>query len=53
MPQGPSDQTNGSDKLLLNANGKIYFRKDTERRFFFVLTIIMLGFGILSHIGLF
>ena len=40
-------------KLFRRVGTKIYFRKDTERRFFFVLTLIMLVLGILSKIGIF
>ena len=34
------------------ANGKIYFSKAAEQRFFFVLTVIMLLVGILYKFGL-
>lgn len=40
-------------KVTLYKNGKLYYKKETERRLFFVLTMIMLGLGILSKIGLF
>lgn len=35
------------------SDGKIYFTKETERRVFFVMTLIMLIFGIMYRIGLF
>ena len=40
-------------KTLLHENGKIYFTRETERKFYFVLTIIMLLLGILAKAGLF
>lgn len=33
--------------------GKIYFSKQTERKFFFIMTIIMLIAGIFAKTGLF
>jgi len=40
-------------KRLLHENGKMYFTRGTERRFFFGLTIIMLLLGIFVKAGLF
>lgn len=40
-------------KKLLYIDGKIYFSRTTERKFFFILTMIMLIAGIFSKIGLF
>ena len=40
-------------KLLLYENGKIYFTRETERKFYFVLMIIMAILGILAKAGLF
>lgn len=34
-------------------NGKIYFNRTTERKFFFALTIILLLAGFLAKAGLF
>jgi hypothetical protein len=34
------------------ANGKIYFSRTTEQRFFFALTVIMLVIGIFYKFGL-
>jgi hypothetical protein len=34
-------------------DGKLYFKKESEQKIFFVLTLIMLGLGILSKLGLF
>lgn len=39
------------ERRLLFENGKIYFGKDTERKFFFALTVIMLACGILYKLG--
>jgi len=33
------------NKLLLLKDGRLYFSKDTERKFFFALTIAMLLIG--------
>jgi hypothetical protein len=33
-------------------NGKIYFSKEAERRFYFILTILMLILGLLAKAGL-
>ena len=41
------------DKVLVYKNGKIHFRKTTERKLFFVMTLIMLLLGILVKLGLF
>ena len=40
-------------ETLLCGNGKIYFGKNTEREFFFVMTVIMLLLGVLAKLGLF
>lgn len=40
-------------KVMLYADGKIFFTKETERKFYFVLTLIMLLYGILSKADLF
>ena len=40
-------------KLLLYEEGKFYFSKQLERKFYFGLTIIMLSLGILAKVGLF
>ena len=34
-----------TDKLLHFEDGRLYFSKKTERRFFFALTVIMLVIG--------
>jgi len=40
-------------KLLIHENGKIYFSKEAERKFYFALTIAMLLSGIFVKAGLF
>ncbi|UCH22257.1 MAG: hypothetical protein JSU83_03165 [Deltaproteobacteria bacterium] len=39
-------------KIRLHQNGKIYFGRNTERKFFFVVTLIMLLLGVLLKLGL-
>lgn len=41
------------EKILVHDNGKIFFTRETERKFYFFLTIIMLLSGILAKVGLF
>jgi len=38
-------------KILLHSKGVTYFSKKTERYFFFILTIIMLIWGIFAKFG--
>jgi hypothetical protein len=38
-------------KMLMIENGKIYFSKDLERKFFLVLTIALLLSGLMYKIG--
>ncbi|MDY6878796.1 MAG: hypothetical protein V2J25_14050 [Desulfatiglans sp.] len=40
-------------KTWIREEGKIYFTRETEKRIFFGLTLIMLLLGILAKIGLF
>jgi hypothetical protein len=43
---------NQQDKrILCFENGRIYFSKDTERKFFFALTVIMLVIGACFKLG--
>ena len=42
-----------ADKVLVYKNGKIHFSKKTERKLFFVMTLIMLLLGILVKLELF
>jgi hypothetical protein len=39
-------------KTLVHEKGITYFNKKTERTFFFVLTILMLLWGILTKLGI-
>ncbi len=41
------------EKTLFFKNGRTYFTKEAEKKFYFGLTIIMLLLGILSKVGLF
>ncbi len=45
-------QKQKNPKLVCQA-GRIYFSRQSERRFYFILTLIMLIWGILYKIGLF
>jgi hypothetical protein len=40
-----------ANKLLHFEDGRLYFSKDTERRFFFALTLIMLVIGACFKLG--
>ena len=40
-------------KTIQYKNGKIYFSREMERKFFFILTVIMLLLGIFAKAGLF
>ena len=40
-------------KLFRRIGTKLYFSKATERKFFFILTLMMLLGGVLAKIGLF
>ena len=39
-------------KKLHHENGRTYFSRESERRLFFILTVMMLVAGILTKIGL-
>ena len=47
------EENNRPKKLIQYKNGKIYFNRETERSFFFILTIVMLLLGLLAKAGLF
>lgn len=53
MKESHKDDTFKHRKVLFHHNGKTYFSKDTQRNFFFAMTIIMLLLGILARLGLF
>ena len=40
-------------KRFFHSEGVTYFDKQTERTIFFILTLIMLGWGVLFKLGLF
>ena len=50
VPQKTSRETEKKKKVY-HAKGVTYFNKDTERAVFFVLTIIMLVWGVMAKIG--
>lgn len=39
-------------KRILYQDGRLYFSKETERKFYFILTMIMLVAGILYKTGI-
>ena len=51
--QDHHDYKRESRKMIKYKNGKIYFSKETERAFYFILTILMLLLGLLAKAGLF
>ena len=53
MGKRQQENIHAQKKILLHENGKIYFSKKTERKVFFVLTLIMLLWGIITKLGLF
>ncbi len=47
-------QTNENrEKTFVYKDGRIYFTKRTERLFFFVLTLVMLGWGVCLKLAIF
>jgi hypothetical protein len=40
-------------KMLKYKKGKTYFSRKTERRFFFIMTVILLLMGLFAKVGLF
>jgi hypothetical protein len=40
-----------ANKMLRYEDGRLYFSKDTERRFFFALTVMMLLVGACFKLG--
>jgi hypothetical protein len=51
MENSSQEQTTDPKKALFHLKGVTYFDKKTERAFFFVLTIIMLLWGIFAKFG--
>lgn len=50
--KGEKMQKPKNPKIICQA-GRIYFSRESERRFYFILTLIMLIWGILYKIGVF
>ena len=51
--EGKNTETETKKRAFYREKGMIYFDKKTERVFFFVLTLIMLVWGLIEKIGLF
>jgi hypothetical protein len=51
MENSSQEQTTDPNMALFHLKGVTYFDKKTERAFFFVLTIIMLLWGIFAKFG--
>ena len=47
------EEKNRFEKMIQYKDGKIYFSKGVERKFYFVLTILMLLLGLLAKAGVF
>ncbi len=52
MKEGCMENICKKNKVILYKDGKIYFSKKTERKLFFLLTIIMLIAGIFAKLDL-
>ncbi|MBI9109931.1 hypothetical protein [Maridesulfovibrio ferrireducens] len=39
------------EQLFIHENGNTYFSKQTERRFLFVFTLVMLGWGMVEGLN--
>jgi len=48
-----SEEMERPPKLIQYRNGKIYFSRQGERKFYFYLTVLMLLLGLLAKAGLF
>ena len=53
MNQNQYDCKTEQKKVIRYKNGKMYFSRETERKFFFILTVIMLLLGLFAKVGLF
>ena len=53
MTHPPLQQEPDKEEMRFYRNGKLYFSKKTERNFFFVMTLVMLGLGILAKMDFF
>ena len=47
------EKTAGTGKEIVYRWGRVYFSRETERKFFFILTMVMLLLGLLAKAGLF
>ncbi len=47
-----NNQRKTPKRRLVYENGRVYFTKETERAFYFVLTLVMLVAGILYKTGI-
>jgi hypothetical protein len=47
------EKKNRPKKMIQYQRGKIYFSRETERRFYFILIILMLLLGLFVKAGLF
>jgi hypothetical protein len=52
MERSDEDKAVNQKKTLFHSKGVTYFSKKTERYFFFILTIIMLIWGIFAKFGI-
>ena len=53
VSQDLQDNKSEPIKVIQYKKGKIYFSKKTERKFFFILTVILLLMGLFFKAGLF
>lgn len=44
------DMKNTESKKIIAENGKLFFSKETERKIFFFMTIIMLFIGLMTKL---
>lgn len=49
---GESREKQKHEKILIHREGKTYFSRKTERRIFFVLTLMMLLWGMLVKLDI-
>ncbi|GBC60553.1 hypothetical protein DENIS_1510 [Desulfonema ishimotonii] len=53
MDEIQGKQKGNLSKYMTVRDGRIYFTRDAERNFYFILTLIMMVAGILYKLGLF
>jgi len=49
--EAPIEKHVRKSRRIVNVNGRIYFSRAAERKFFFSLTVVMLLLGILFKLG--